>query len=121
MGIFVQKTAPELPLRRRNISRGTCANSWNERVVQLEPQAWVWLLRMATLVPDNDRWLLAPEARNVLRDSLARSALQAQFSLESQTWPQAPASSEEVGTYLWTKGGDKISTSMVAQLGGPHA
>lgn len=36
-----------------------------------EQEAGVWLIRTATVVPDNERWLLMPEARSDLSDALS--------------------------------------------------
>ena len=42
------------------------------RQVLIEVQeAGVWLVRTATVVPDNERWLLMPEARSGLSDALS--------------------------------------------------
>ena len=41
------------------------------QVLVEEPQPGVWLVRTATVVPDNEQWLHTPEAREALLESLA--------------------------------------------------
>lgn len=36
-----------------------------------EQEAGVWLVRTATVVPDNERWLLMPAARSDLNDAMS--------------------------------------------------
>ena len=41
------------------------------RILVEEPEPGVWLVRTATVVPDNERWLHTPEAKKALGESLA--------------------------------------------------
>jgi hypothetical protein len=41
------------------------------QVLVEEPEPGVWLIRTATVVPDNERWLHEPEAASDLRKALA--------------------------------------------------
>ena len=41
------------------------------QVLVEEPQPGVWLVRTATVVPDNERWLHTPQAKEALLESLA--------------------------------------------------
>lgn len=44
------------------------------RILVEEPEPGVWLVRTATVVPDNERWLHTPEAKKALGESLAWAA-----------------------------------------------
>ena len=44
------------------------------QVLVEEPEPGVWLVRAATVVPDNDRWLHTPDATDALRESPAWAA-----------------------------------------------
>jgi hypothetical protein len=41
------------------------------QVLVEEPEPGVWLIRTATVVPDNERWLHHPQAASDLKDALA--------------------------------------------------
>ena len=57
------------------------------QVLVEEPEAGVWLIRTATVVPDNERWLHSPQAAADLSKAL--------------TWAQSnPASDEGAETVL---------------------
>lgn len=51
------------------------------QVLVEEPEPGVWLIRTATVVPDNERWLQSPQTANDLERALADYAIQARDSL----------------------------------------
>ena len=44
------------------------------RVLVEAPEPGVWLVRTASVVPDNERWLHTPEAKKAIGESLAWAA-----------------------------------------------
>ena len=47
------------------------------QVLVEEPEPGVWLIRTATVVPDNERWLHQPQAASDLKDAMAWAAAHA--------------------------------------------
>ena len=63
---------PLMPIQSARTAKYPLASTWRAGGVLVEEQApGVWLIRTATVVPDNERWIQAPEAAADLQRALA--------------------------------------------------